>query len=275
MHAFDTPERPRLRVRNPSGLVSVEAVETDRTTVELEALRDDEVTREAIAKSTVELNGNEVLVEVGGGMGFGIGSAWISFGRSPQVGVKIVCPVGAELDCSTAAADVSATGRLGEVQVKTAAGDVSVEHVAELRVQSASGDVRAGSVGGEARIQTVSGDVRLASVAGPANVTLVSGDLAIDEAQSDLSGKSVSGELRVGAIREGQIKLQSVSGDVRLGVRPGTRLRIDATSTSGDISSEFDVKDRPSEESSGSEARLQIKTVSGDVEIIRATAVSA
>lgn len=275
MHAFDTPGRPRLRVRNPSGLISVEAVETDRTTVELEALRDDEVTREAIAKSTVELNGNEVLVEVGGGMGFGIGSAWISFGRSPQVGVKIVCPVGAELDCSTAAADVSATGRLGEVQVKTAAGDVSVEHVAELRVQSASGDVRAGSVGGEARIQTVSGDVRLASVAGPANVTLVSGDLAIDEAQSDLSGKSVSGELRVGAIREGQIKLQSVSGDVRLGVRPGTRLRIDATSTSGDISSEFDVKDRPSEESSGSEARLQIKTVSGDVEIIRATAVSA
>ena len=270
MHAFDTPGQPRLRVRNPSGLISVEAVETDRTTVELGALRDDDATREAIAKATVELNGNEVLVEVGGGIGFGIGSAWISFGRSPQVGVKIVCPAGSELDCSTAAADVSATGRLGEVQVKTAAGDVSVEQVAELRVQSASGDVRAGTVSGEARIQTVSGDVRLGSVAGPANATLVSGDLVIDEASSDLSGKSVSGDQRIGAIREGQIKLQSVSGDVRLGVRPGTRLRIDANSTSGDISSEFDVKDRPSEEPSGAEARLQIKTVSGDVEITRA-----
>jgi len=270
VHAFETPGAPRLRVRNPSGSISVEAVETGRTTVELEALRDDDATRDAIARATVEFSGNEVLVEVGGGVGFGIGSAWIAFGRSPQVGVKIVCPVGAELDCSTAAADVSVTGRLGEVQVKTAAGDVSVEHVAELRVNSASGDVRAGTVSGEARIQTVSGDVRLGSVAGPANATLVSGDLAIDEAQSDLSGKTVSGDQRIGAIREGQIKLQSISGDVRLGVRPGTRLRIDATSTSGDISSEFDVKDKPSEESGGAEARLQIKTVSGDVEITRA-----
>ena len=276
MHAFDTPGQPRLRVRNPSGLITVEAVETDRTTVELEALRDDDATREAIANATVEQKGNEVLVEVsGGGAGFGIGPAWISFGRSPQVGIRIVCPIGAELDCSTASADVSVTGRLGEVQVKTASGDVLVEHVAELRVQSASGDVRAGSVEGEARIQTVSGDVRLGSVAGPTNASLVSGDFAIDEAQSDLSVNTVSGDQRIGAIREGQIKLQSVSGDVRLGVRPGTRLRIDANSTSGDISSEFDVTDRPSEEPSGAEARLQIKTVSGDVEITRAAAVSA
>ena len=270
MHAFDTPGSPKLRVRNPSGLVSVDAIETDRTTVTLEPLRDDDVTRDAVANATVEQNGNEVLVEIGGGMGFGIGSAWISFGRTPQVGVRIVCPLGSELDCSTASADVAATGRLGEVQVKTAAGDLAVEEVAELRVQSASGDVRARSVDGEARIQTVSGDVRLGSVAGPANATLVSGDLAIEEANSDLSGKTVSGDQRIGAIRSGQIKLQSVSGDVRLGVRPGTRLRIDATSTSGDISSEFDVKDRPSEEASGAEARLQIKTVSGDVEITRA-----
>jgi hypothetical protein len=275
VHAFDTPGQPRLRIRNPSGLISVEAVETDRTTVELEALRDDDATREAIAKATVEQNGNEVLIEVGTGAGFGIGSSWISFGRSPQVGVKIVCPVGAELDCSTASADISATGQLGKVQVKTASGDVSAEQVAELRVQSASGDVRAGSVEGEARIQTVSGDVRLGSVTGPANAMLVSGDLAIDEAHSDLSANTVSGDQRIGAIRQGQIKLQSVSGDVRLGVRPGTRLRIDANSTSGDISSEFDVTDRPSEEPSGTEARLQIKTVSGDVEITRAAAVSA
>lgn len=275
MHAFDTPGQPRLRIRNPSGSISVEAVETDRTTVELEALRNDDGTREAIANARVEQNGNEVLVEVGGGPGFGIGPAWISFGRSPQVGVKIVCPIGVELDCSTASADVSVTGRLGEVEVKTASGDVSVEQVAKLRVQSASGDVRAGSVEGEARIQTVSGDVRLGSVAGPANAMLVSGDLTIDEAQSDISANTVSGDQRIGAIREGQIKLQSVSGDVRLGVRPGTRLRIDANSTSGDISSEFDVKDRPSEEPSGTEARLQIKTVSGDVEIARAAAVSA
>jgi hypothetical protein len=271
VHTFDTPGQSRLRIRNPSGLISVEAADTDRTTVELVALRDDDATREAVEKATVELNGSEVLVEVGvAGKGFGVGPAWISFGRTPQVGVRIRCPEGSDLDCATASADVAAQGRLGAVEVKTASGDVAVEHVAGLRLQSASGDVRATLVDGEARVQTVSGDVRLGSVTGPAEATLVSGDLAIDEAQSDLSGKTVSGDQRIGAIREGQIKLQSVSGDVRLGVRPGTRLRIDASSTSGDISSEFDVKDQPSEGPSGSEARLQIKTVSGDVEITRA-----
>jgi hypothetical protein len=271
VHAFDTPGKTRLRVKNAAGLVSVDPSETGRTTVELEALRDDDATREAIERATVELNGNEVLVEIGvGGKGFGVGPAWISFGRTPQVGVRIRCPEGSDLDCMTASADVTTTGRLGEVEVKTASGDVSVEHAAGLRVHSASGDVRGATIDGDARLQTVSGDIRLGTVTGPVSTTLVSGDFAIDEAHTDLSAKSVSGDQRIGAVREGQIKVQSVSGDVRLGVRPGTRLRIDANSVSGDVSSEFDVKDSPSEVSSGREAQLQVKTVSGDVEITRA-----
>jgi hypothetical protein len=271
VHAFDTPGKTRLRVRNAAGLISVDPSETGRTTVELEALRDDDATREAIERATVELNGDEVLVEIGtGGKGFGVGPAWISFGRTPQVGVRIRCPEGADLDCMTASADVSAQGRLGAVEVKTASGDVAVEHVAGLRVQSASGDVRGKTVDGEARLQTVSGDVRLGTVAGVVSATLVSGDFAIDAADTDLTAKTVSGDQRIGAVREGQIKLQSVSGDVRVGVRPGTRIHLDVASTSGDVSSELDVKDKPSDTPSGSEARLQAKTVSGDVEITRA-----
>ena len=271
MYGFDTPDTPRLRVRNAAGSISVEAAETDRTTVELQALRDDDTTREAIERATVELNGNEILVEIGtGGKGFGVGPAWISFGRTPQVGIRIRCPEGADLDCITASADVAGTGRLGKVEVKTASGDVAVDHVAGLRVQSASGDVRANTVDGEARLQTVSGDVRLGTVTGPVSTTLVSGDFAIDEAHTDLSAKTVSGDQRIGAVREGEIKLQSVSGDVRVGIRRGTRLHIDANSTSGDVSSDLEVKDSLSTAPSGPEARLQAKTVSGDVEITRA-----
>ena len=222
MHAFDTPGKTRLRVKNASGLISVDPSETGRTTVELEALRDDDATREAIERATVELKGNEVLVEIGvGGKGFGVGPAWITFGRTPQVGVRIRCPEDADLECTTASADVSATGRLGDVEVKTASGDVAVEHVAGLRVQSASGDVRGATVDGEARLQTVSGDVRLGTVTGPVSTTLVSGDFAIEDARTDLSAKSVSGDQRIGAVRAGEIKLQSVSGDVRVGIRPG------------------------------------------------------
>ena len=133
MHVFDTPGKTRLRVKNAAGLISVDPSETGRTTVELEALRDDDATREAIERATVELNGNEVTVEIGvGGKGFGVGPAWITFGRTPQVGVRIRCPEGTDLDCTTASADVAATGRLGDVEVKTASGDIAVEHVAGL-----------------------------------------------------------------------------------------------------------------------------------------------
>jgi hypothetical protein len=276
VHAFDTPGKTRLRVKNAAGLISVDPSESGRTTVELEALRDDDATREAIERATVELNGNEVTVEIGvGGKGFGVGPAWITFGRTPSVGVRIHCPEDTDLDCATASADVAATGRLGKVELKTASGDIAVEQVTGLRVQSASGDVRAATVDGEARVQTVSGDVRLGTVTGPVSATLVSGDFAIEDAHTDLSAKTVSGDQRIDAIREGQISVQSVSGDVRVGVRRGTRLRIDANSTSGDVSSELDVKDTPSEGSSGTEARLAAKTVSGDIEITRAAAVSA
>ena len=276
MHVFETPDKTRLRVKNAAGLISVDPSEDGRTTVELEALRDDDATREAIERATVEMNGTTIAVEIGvGGKGFGVGPAWITFGRTPQVGIRIRCPEGTDLDCTTASADVDASRRLGNVELKTASGDIVVEHVAGLRVQSASGDVRAATVDGEARVQTVSGDVRLGTVTGPVTATLVSGDFAIDDAQSDLSAKTVSGDQRIDAIRQGQITLQSVSGDVRIGVRPGTRLHIDANSVSGDVGSELDVKDAPSETPSGSEARLQVKTVSGDIEITRAAHVSA
>ena len=102
--------------------------------------------------------------------------------------------------------------------MKTAAGDVSVEDVAGLRVQSASGDVRAATVDGEARLQTVSGDVRLGTVTGSVSATLVSGDFTIDDAQTDLSAKTVSGDQRIGADSGG-----ADQGPVGLGRRPHRR----------------------------------------------------
>jgi Putative adhesin len=276
VHVFETGEKAQLRVRNAAGMVSIEAGERTDTQVRLVALRDDDATREAVERATVEQNGGEITVEIGTAMkGFGIGPAWITFGRTPQVGIEIQCPIGSDVDVSTASADVTARGRLGDVEAKSASGDVTVEDVDQLRFHTASGDVRAGNVDREARLQTVSGDIRVGTVRGLFWASVVSGDLTLEEGESDVEAKSVSGDVRIDAVRQGRIKLQSVSGDVRLGVRPGTRLRIDANSVSGDISSEFDVKDRPSDEPTGSEANLQIKTVSGDVELVRAAAVSA
>ena len=224
MHVFDTPGKTRLRVKNAAGLISVDPSETGRTTVELEPLRDDDATREAIERATVEMNGNEISIEIGvGGKGFGVGPAWITFGRTPQVGIRIRCPEDTDLDCATASADVMTSGRLGNVELKTASGDITVEHVAGLRVQSASGDVRGVTADGEARIQTVSGDVRLGTVTGPVTATLVSGDFAIDDCPD--------GPLRQDGLRRSAHRRDPGRADQRpvgLGRRPHRRPPRDA-----------------------------------------------
>ena len=265
MHSFSTPEPPRLRVRVPAGSVSLDTAESDETTVELEPLRNDEVTREAIERATVEQHGDRIVVEIGksGGWGF--------FGRSPQIGVRVRCPHGTSLDCDTASADVAASGRLGDVEVKSASADVFLGHVTgTLSINSASGDVRVDELDGEGRLNTVSGDTRVGAARGVAlSANTVSGDVELGELHCDVTVQSVSGDQRLRSIRVGEIQLKSVSGDVAVGVLVGTRLFIDANSTSGDVRSELEVGDKPAEDR-GHEASLRVRTVSGDIAVTRA-----
>lgn len=262
--SFATPGDSRLRVRNPAGLVAIETAETTETTVELQALRDDDVTRNAIENATVEQRGDTVTVEIAK-------QGWGFLGRSPSVGIRIRCPYGTALDCTTASADIAATGRIGEVNLKTASGDVQLEHVdGSLDASTASGDIRVSMVDGPASLNLVSGDARIGTARSRLSVSLVSGDLEVGEARTDLSANSVSGDQAVRSICEGQIRLQSVSGDIEVGVAPGTRVFIDASATSGDVSSELDVTPAPS--GSGQpdrEAKLRLKSVSGDLAVVR------
>lgn len=262
IRTFPTPEPPRLRVRVPSGEVRIEPAHVEETTVTLEPLRDDDATREAIERATVEQRGGEILVEIekGGGWGF--------FSRSAKVGVHVRCPLESSLDCNTASADVVATGLLGDVQVKTASGDVLLAHVGTLNVTSASGDVRVEELQGEGRVNTVSGDAQIGGVRGELAANTVSGDLDLGDVDHDVTVQSVSGDQHLRSLRAGDAKLTSVSGDVAVGVLAGTRLFIDASSTSGDVRSDLEVSDEP-KTGDGPEARLRVKTVSGDIALSR------
>jgi hypothetical protein len=261
LRTFATPEPPRLRVRVPAGYVWIEPTDVSETTVELEALRDDDATRDAIERATVEQRGDEIVVELEK-------SGWGLFSRSAKVGVRIRCPHDAALDCNTASADVRATGRLRQVAVKTASGDVELAHVGDLSVTSASGDVRVEELQGGGRVNTVSGDAEIRGVRSSLAANTVSGDVDLGSVDDDVSVQSVSGDQRVRALHVGELKLTSVSGDVEVGVVPGTRLFVDASSTSGEVQSELDVGSEP--EGDGTEASLRVKTVSGDIALVRA-----
>jgi len=269
---FETPGKVRVRIGLGSGDVQIEAAPVPRTEVELIPLRNDEATHAAIEEATVESrergDRTEVVIDIPRKGG------WSFLGRGPSVGVRVVCPHEAEIDVSTASADVTATGTLGDVEVKSASGDIAFGVVGGFKATTASGDVNVDEVGGEGNVKTASGDVGVRLAHGSLSLNLASGDVVVGEAKGPLSVATVSGDQEIGAVEAGEIKLQSVSGDIRVGVRAGLRLWIDATSVSGSMSSELSTDDAPGW-SGEAQIEVRARTVSGDVRIVRASSVTA
>jgi DUF4097 and DUF4098 domain-containing protein YvlB len=242
-------------VKVPAGEIEVEAVETDEAVVELEALRGGE---DVVEDARIELRGEELRVEVRDRRR-----------SSTEVRLRLSAPSGSDLTVATASADLTARGRLGEADIKSASADLELEHVSALRVKSASGDVRVEEIAGDARVQTASGDVGLEHVAGEAEISAASGDVHVGEAGAGLKVQSASGDQRIDSVAAGSVQLRSASGDVRVGISRGTRVFIDLRSMSGDVESELEVGDEPADEE-GPLVELKVMTMSGDVEVVRA-----
>ena len=259
---FSTPGPVRLNLEMPSGEIDLETAQTDETQVELEALSSDDAVRDLVDNARIELirrgDGHEVVVEAKGrrGISISIGSTGISLG-GPQLRLRITCPHGAALDVRTKSADLRARGEYGEVEVKSASGDVQVEQAQETRIKSASGDIRLDHVKADLEVQTASGDVH------------------VGEAGASVSANTVSGDQQFEAVQEGRVDVKAISGDVRIGIRRGSRFYVDANTVSGDTSSEFELGEAPAQEDDPDAPLLEVfaKTVSGDVRIERATAV--
>jgi DUF4097 and DUF4098 domain-containing protein YvlB len=231
-HEFATPEPPRLRVTLGSGELAIETAETGETVVEIDKEPDD---------VRVEQSGREIVIEPAK-----------RFGRGRSHEIRIRAPHGADAEVELASADVRARGRLGEVRVRIASGDVLLEAVdGRLDLTTASGDVDVAAANGGGSLRSASGDIRVRHAAGRLAITTASGDLSIE------------------SIAEGEVELKSASGDMRVGIVRGSRLRVDARSLSGDTSSELELGAvAPAEE--GPLVDLNAASMSGDIRIVRA-----
>jgi DUF4097 and DUF4098 domain-containing protein YvlB len=270
---FDTPGRVRLDLEIPFGRVEIETGADGSTHVSLEG--NDSVTRELVEDARVEAHqrgeSSEVIVEVKH-RGF-----MFSIGRSPEIRLRVICPAGAEPTVRTKSADIRARGTYGSFEAKTASGDVQIEEVeGDARLKTASGDVSLESVGGQTQIQSTSGDVALQQARGEVVVQAVSGDLWLRDAGAGVHANTVSGDLRLEAVVAGVVEAQTVSGDVYVAVRRGSRVYVDATTISGSTGSEFDLSDAPQDDTDAEAdaplVEVRAKTVSGDITIARAPA---
>jgi DUF4097 and DUF4098 domain-containing protein YvlB len=270
MPRFDTPGRVAFRISTPGGRVTVDTWDEPGVEVDVTALRGDEGSRLAADETRIEAKErgslHEIVVEVPKREGrFGI------FGRSPEIGIAIRCPEGADVDLTTHSSDFEGRGPLGDVNVKSASGDVSLGDVKQLGFGTASGDLTAGAVAGTLTLKSASGDVHVRSVGGPATVNTVSGDVRIGRTDESANLNAVSGDIDLESAGAA-VRISAVSGDVSVAARAGLALWIDAQSVSGTMQSDLDVSDLPPAEGDASPVELRIRTVSGDVRISRSGA---
>lgn len=184
----------------------------------------------------------------------------------------IVCrvdlPPGSSLAVTSASADVSCTGTVADCSVTTASGDVALGDVeGDLRVVTASGDVRCGHVASRLDVKGASSDVRVASVGGRAEIVVASGDVEVGDAAASVQVASRSGDCSVRRAREGEIRVDTASGDITVGVAAGVGAYLDVKTLSGDMSCTL-----PFDETEPGDAKLRIvcNTASGDIEIMSA-----
>jgi len=240
VETFHTPGDAALRIRVPSGRVDIETVEGEETRVELSS---DPAVEDA---ATIRARGSEVTVEIDEKRMFGF------IRTSPDVKIHITCPVRAEVDVKSVSADVEVSGVVGPTEIKSVSGDVEVERVeGELAVKSVSGDVTVATVTGRTTLQTVSGDVH------------------VDETGDSITAQTVSGDQSFDSVVKGTVTLKSVSGDMQVGIVPGSSLWIDAKSVSGDTTSDLPIGDAPPE-GDGPLIELRATAMSGDIQITRA-----
>ncbi len=210
---------------------------------------------------------------------------------------EVRVPEGAQASVRSSSGDISAEEVNGPVSFNTSSGDVQAsELVGDATISTSSGEVRLNDVSGKLEVSTGSGDVKLDDGdVSEAAVSTISGDVKLEGVAKTIKVESVSGDITVSDARDGQLTLSTtsgdidyegsldggashvttISGDVKLRLPDDSSFRLEASTVSGDLSSEFDLRDGQQGRRSLSgtagdgAATLQIETTSGDVNVER------
>jgi hypothetical protein len=262
MYEFDCPEPVTLSLRLAGGSAEIVAEDRRDATVEVVPFDNSDASRDAAARTRVELHDGTLFVQTPEWTG------WL-FRRGPQVRVSVRLPQDGGLAVKVASADVGAAGRYRSASLVSASGDLSVEHVTgDVSANAASGDVRVGRADGSLKVNGASGDVAVGYVGGETSANSASGDIVVSHAGGSLRAATASGDVRVGTATTGTVRVNSASGEVTIGVAAGTGVWLDLTSISGDTRTDLAMPGGHGDQSAAT-LSVQVRTVSGDIDVHR------
>ena len=284
MQTFETNQPIALSIELSHGAVHLIASDRTDTVVAVNPTdphRGDDV--EAAARTVVDLtNGTLSIKQQKPG---GIAAPVIGWKGRGAVDVTVELPERSSLLADTGVADFRGDGHLGDVEVKTGAGRVRLDHTAALRVRTgagnvaveeasgkaqivAAGDLTIGAITGDADVKNLNGKTWIGRVGGDVKVKSANGDVTIDDAGRDVTAKTANGNIRLGQVARGAVTVATASGALEIGIKQGTAAWIDATTKFGRLHNHLSPADTPAP--SAETVQVRARTSFGDITITRA-----
>ena len=145
-------------------------------------------------------------------------------GRLASGEVEVEVPTGSSLDATTASGAINVDDLGGALRVETVSGDVRAGHVREAEVTTSSGDVSIDPVNGRVRVRTVSGDVKVTQ----SETANASPEITVESSSGDVEwwGRSATGY---------RVEARTVSGNVSIAVSNVGAFGVRFTTVSGEL----------------------------------------
>jgi DUF4097 and DUF4098 domain-containing protein YvlB len=286
MPAFETPEPIAATVELAVGDLRVVAGDRADTVAEVrpsDPAEDADV--RAADQTRVEFADGRLLVKAPKQRGLGL------FGKPGSVEVTIDLPAGSRLQADTVVGAIRCVGPLAECRIKTATGDVQLDRVGTLAVDSAAGRIEVDTVEDRADISTGSGKIRVREIDGPAavknsngdswigraagdvRISAANGDVAVDRADAGVVATTANGDVRIGEAVRGSASLKTGCGEIEIGIRAGTVARLDVSTSFGRVRNQLDITDGP--QATDELLDVRARNSYGDIVVRRATGGAA
>lgn len=237
---------------------------------------------EAAAQTQVEYSSGSLSVKgpkprgLGGYIGLG--------GKVGSIDVTIELPANSGVQTDMGFGDFRGDGRLGDVRIKSGAGNISLDQAGQVQLDTGAGSVTVervtgraevsgagtmhmGELRGPSEIKNLNGKTWLGEVQGSLRVKAANGDVTVGRAHSDVTVKTSNGSIQIDEVVSGSVVLETGAGGLEAGIRSGTAAWVDATTRFGRVHNTLDTADGPE----GSKATVEIRahTAFGDITIHR------
>jgi DUF4097 and DUF4098 domain-containing protein YvlB len=264
MPTFDTPNPIFAAIEIASGAVRIIASDRTDTVVEVRPSDEsDEYDVQTAEQTQVAYSDGRLFVRAPKNK-----ARWWFFRWDASIDVTVNLPAGSGVTVQTASAGVQCEGRLGEVKLSSAHGDITVARSSgHTDVSTAHGDIWIREIDGAAVVKTAHGSVTLGEVTGDLRLNSAHGDITVDRALADVMAKTAHASVRIGEVVRGSVVLETAGGDLEVGIRDGTAAWLDVGTQYGGVRNSLTASDRP--EPSAETVEVRAHTAYGDIVIRR------